>query len=382
LLEWRAHEKYLWQKGLGASIRNKKMLAHPIGVSCLICTYNGASRIAETLGCLARQTGLATIAWEVILVDNASTDDIAEQAQRHWEALGAPAPLHLLREPKPGKQYALETAIGQVRYRYTCIVDDDNRLAADYLRVGLDILEANSQAGILGGPSVATFEGAAPAWFTSFQHCYAVGPQLDRVGGGFLPLADGNIGRNVLWGAGMFVRTAIWHKLRSIGFQSMFSGRLLESSNLTGGEDDELCYLAQLLGYEVWYSSRLHLRHHMVASRLTETYRDRLFYASTRSATRLNAYRNALWGKQEAAVEINLVKDIGYNAIGVAKTLFSRSFVQAIFSSDSVGRMNRWHSLLVMKEAIAHFRQVKNYYRQVLKLKHQVGNTSSSESAV
>jgi glycosyltransferase involved in cell wall biosynthesis len=371
----------LWKKSLGALIRNKKMLAQPIGVSCLICTYNGASRIAETLGCLARQTVLANTAWEVILVDNASTDDTAKQAQRQWEALGAPAPLYLLRESKPGKQHALETAIEQVRYRYTCIVDDDNRLAADYLRVGLDILEANPQAGILGGPNTATFEGAEPAWFTSFQHCYAVGPQLDRVGGRFLPLTDGDIGRNVLWGAGMFVRTAIWHKLRSIGFQSMFSGRLLES-NLTAGEDDELCYIAQLLGYEVWYSSRLHLQHHMVASRLTETYRDRLFYASTRSATRLNAYRNALWGKEEAAVGINLVKDIGYNALGVAKSLFSRSFVQAMFSSNSVERMNQWHSLLVMKEAIAHFRQVKSYYNQVLQLKQQVGNTSPSESAV
>jgi len=361
---------------MDVSVKYKQMLAYPVGVSCLVCTYNGASRLAETLGCLARQTGLATTAWEIILVDNASTDGTAEQAQRQWAALGAPAPLYLLREPKPGKQHALETAIGQVRYRYTCIVDDDNRVAADYLCTGLDILETNPQVGILGGPNVATFEGSEPTWFASFQHCYAAGPQLDRVGGGFMPLADGNIGRNVLWGAGMFVQTAIWHKLRSVGFQSMFSGRLGEA-NLTAGEDDELCYIAQLLGYEVWYSSRLHLQHHMTSNRLTEAYRDRLFYASTRSATRLNAYRNALWGKQGTTLGVNLMKDIGYNALGLAKAVFSRDFVQAVFSSNTIARMNQWHSLLVLKEAVAHFGQVKNYYKQIQQLKRQVNNNSS-----
>ena len=51
------------------------------GISCLICTYNGASRLAETLTCLARQVLPAGTPWEVILVDNASTDATAERAR-------------------------------------------------------------------------------------------------------------------------------------------------------------------------------------------------------------------------------------------------------------------------------------------------------------
>ena len=346
------------------------------GVSCLICTYNGASRLAETLTCLARQVLPAGTPWEVILVDNASTDATVERARQLWHELGSPGPLHLLHEQRPGKQYALETAIAQVQYAYTCIVDDDNRLAPDYLRIGLELLTTHPRIGILGGPNTATFEGAEPAWFSAFQHCYAVGPQLNRIGGSFAPLADGCIGQNVLWGAGMFVQTAIWDSLREIGFQSMFSGRQGEA-NLTAGEDDELCYAAQLLGYEVWYSSRLHLQHHMTAARLTETYRNRLFYASAYSTARLDAYRNALWGKPNGTISTNLLKDISYKALDLAKAVFSWKFAKSFFTNDTLMQMNRLHVATVIKASILHYGQVKAYYQQALKVKQQARAASS-----
>lgn len=346
------------------------MLDEHLGVSFLICTFNGKARISETLACVARQSFPEGVSWEVILVDNASNDGTGELAQQVWKNLGTPAPLQVLQEARPGKQYALQTAISQVQYRVTCIVDDDNRLASDYMQVGLEILENNPHVGILGGPNIATFEGEEPDWFISFQHCYAVGPQLDRVGGGFVPLVDGNIGRNVLWGAGMFVRTALWLELRELKFQSLFSGRQGEA-NLTAGEDDELCYAALLLGYEVWYSSRLQLNHYMAAGRLTDAYRDRLFYASAYSTVRLNAYRNALWGKQGAAVGNNLLKDIGFSIFSVIKNMLSPTAINVALTGNRIVRMNQLHALAVVKDALLHFRQVKNCYRQILRLKHQ-----------
>ena len=346
-----------------------KLTDNPSGISFLVCTYNGAARLAETLSCLARQLTLPDIEWEVILVDNASTDGTTELAQKLWADLGVPVPLHLLRESRPGKQYALETAVNQVRYGYTCIVDDDNRLAADYMRVGWEILEAQPQVGVLGGANTATFEGQEPPWFATFQHCYAVGPQLDRIGGGFIPLADGNTGRNVLWGAGMFVRTALWYKLRELGFQSLFSGRQGEA-NLTAGEDDELCYVAQLVGYEVWYSSRLRLQHHMSAGRLTETYRDRLFYGSSYTTARLNAYRNALWGKP-AAVRTNLLKDTSYVVVDLIKKIVAPAHPVDV-TSRRLASMSKQHSLLATKDILINYRKVKAYYEQVVRLKHQL----------
>ncbi|HEX8327803.1 MAG TPA: glycosyltransferase [Hymenobacter sp.] len=345
---------------------------HSTGVSFLLCTYNGATRIAKTLACIAEQDIPKGLSWEVILVDNASTDGTAESARSIWRALGAPAPLQLLRESRPGKQYALETAIDYVQHSYTCIVDDDNRLAPDYMRTGVAILNAHGQIGVLGGQSTATFEGTEPDWFNAFQHCYAVGPQLDRVGGAFQPMADGNVGRNTLWGAGMFVRTEVWSKLREAGFKSLLVGRLLTHGDLTGGEDDELCFAAQLLGYEVWYSSKLQLHHHMSAGRLTETYRDKLVYASARSANRLNAYRNALWGKEDAAVGANLLKDIGYGAVGILKYVFSPAFLKTGFNTKTIEFMSQRNTLTQLQEKVLHFGRVRKYYEEVLEVKRKL----------
>ena len=50
------------------------MLENELGVSFLLCTYNGAPRLAETLACLAAQETPAGFPWEIIFVDNASTD--------------------------------------------------------------------------------------------------------------------------------------------------------------------------------------------------------------------------------------------------------------------------------------------------------------------
>jgi glycosyltransferase involved in cell wall biosynthesis len=347
-----------------------RILENPVGVSFLLCTYNGATRITETLRCLAKQNTLAEVAWEVIFVDNASTDDTTTLAQQIWIELGYPAPLRLMYEPRPGYKVAMERAIGQIKYRYACIVDDDNRLAEDYLQVGLGILENNPRIGILGGQNTATFESQEPEWFTAFQHCYAVGQPINRAAGSLMPMPDGNVGRNVLWGAGMFVRSRIWTDLQEVGFKSLFTGRQGEK-NLTAGEDDELCYIAQLIGYEVWYSSRLHLQHHMTAGRLTVDYRDRLFYGSARTAARLNAYRNALWGKLNSPISINLHKDTGYLLIGLLKNVASSTFIKSYFTGDYTMRMNQWHTLIAATDIVKHYRLAKNYYKQVLDFKQR-----------
>jgi hypothetical protein len=79
---------------------------------------------------------------------------------------------------------------------------------------------------------------------------------------------------------------------------------------------------------------------------------------------------------------MNLAKDIGYNALNVAKILFSRGFIRAVFASNTTALMNQWHSMLILKEAVAHFGQVKRYYKQVLQLKHQIGGGSTSSESV
>lgn len=355
------------------SVENKDLEQLPVGVSYLVCTYNSAQHIDETLACLARQVAPLGLAWEVILVANACTDGTADQAAARWQRLGAPVPLRLFHEPQPGKNFAVKLAFNQACYRYACIVDDDNRLAPDYLQIGYEILTANPQVAILGGRNTGTFEVPPPDWFLEFQRCFAVGSPMTTTDGGLEQLSQGNIGPNVLWGAGMFVCVKLWQELRELNFQSLFIGRQ-GNKNLTAGEDDEICYVAQLLGYEVWYSPRLNLQHYMVTGRLTRAYRDRLFYSPAWAETRLMAYRSALAKPAATPDEAAqyAIKDLLYRALGVANQVVSWRFLKALGSSDSQFLMGCKRQLLIVCDGARHFRAVQNYYRQVAAFQKKV----------
>lgn len=342
------------------------------GVSFIICTYNSVKRIGETLHCLAKQRVPAGIGWEVVLVDNACTDDTAAEAERCWQALSVPAQLRIFSEARPGKNFAVELAFRQARYQYACIVDDDNRLDADYLQIGYDLLERNPMIGILGGMNTATFDIAPPDWFATYQHCYAVGEQKGYEKGQVKTFEDGNIGRNALWGAGMYIRTSLWHQLQQLQFKSLFIGRQ-GTKNLTAGEDDEICYAIQMLGYEVWYSSKLQLKHHMTAGRLTESYRDRLFYSSVWSQTRIYAYINTLWGKpSKYLITSNLLKDFAYMLKGLANRIFSKDYARALLYRDVLFLMDTKRQLLITYSFIRDINNTKRYYRTVMDFKKRI----------
>jgi GT2 family glycosyltransferase len=59
----------------------------PAGVSVVVCCHNSASRLPTTLHHLAAQEVPRDLGWEVIVVDNASTDRPFVLCRSHaWEA--------------------------------------------------------------------------------------------------------------------------------------------------------------------------------------------------------------------------------------------------------------------------------------------------------
>ena len=56
-------------------------------VSVVLCTYNRAAGLAVVLEELERQTGLERYRWEVLVVDNNSTDGTREVVERKIAAL-------------------------------------------------------------------------------------------------------------------------------------------------------------------------------------------------------------------------------------------------------------------------------------------------------
>src|SRR5947209_4387756 len=152
------------------------------GISVIICCYNSAVRLPETLRHLARQVVPASMPWEVILVNNASTDDTAEAAKKIWTELEATLPLAVVPEPRPGLSYAREKGIAAARYDILVFVDDDNWLDENYVRVAHEKMCGNAAIGVLGGYIKAQCETPAPPWFEPLQAYYAVGKQSRHSG--------------------------------------------------------------------------------------------------------------------------------------------------------------------------------------------------------
>lgn len=256
------------------------------GVSVVICTHNGARRLPEVLSCLARQDAGRDDPFEVIVVDNASEEDIGAAARSNW--LERPAvPLRTVREPRLGLNHARVRGLLEARADLVSFVDDDNLVASDWVRRVREIMMSLPAVGACGGFNEASPEISPPPWFGAFQSVYAAGPQGSAPG-------DVTESRGHLWGAGLTVRKSAWEGLVQRGFRSVLSDRRGEA--LSAGGDTELCLALRLSGWRLWYEPRLRLRHRLSADRLRWSYVRRLCRGDGRSSVALDAYNFAIRG--------------------------------------------------------------------------------------
>src|SRR5579875_3432367 len=228
------------------------------GISVIICCYNSAKRLPETFNYLLKQKIDDKFHWEIIIVDNLSTDNTYEVAKRF--KLNHPyIRIEIVRAEIPGLIAARQKGIETTNYDYILFCDDDNWLDKDYLVTGYKILEHNSKVGAVGGTGRAYFENnEKPYWFDDFEALFAVGKQGDK--SGYVTYTKGYV-----YGAGMFVRKAA---LNNISLEnSVLTGRL--GGKLSSGDDVELCYNIIINGYEIWWDSYLKFQHYISSNRAT-----------------------------------------------------------------------------------------------------------------
>ena len=168
----------------------------------VVPTHNGAPRLGATLAHVAAQRPPAGLAWEVILVDNASTDGTADAALAAWPA-DAPAQLRVVHEHQLGLGHAHARGFAEASGQLVTWVEDDNWIAPDWLELVSRTMEEHPEVGALGGFNEPVCEISPPAWLERFQYAYAAGPQGPARG-------DVTDSRGFLWGAGMTVRKKAW----------------------------------------------------------------------------------------------------------------------------------------------------------------------------
>jgi GT2 family glycosyltransferase len=111
-------------------------------VSVIVCTHNGERTLSQ---CLERLRGLAYPDFEVIVVDDGSTDGSADIARAHGATL--------VQTEHRGLSFARNAGVERATGEVVAFLDDDAYPDPDWLHYVAAALRANGHAGV-GGPNI------------------------------------------------------------------------------------------------------------------------------------------------------------------------------------------------------------------------------------
>ena len=165
-----------------------------------ICTRNRAALLRRTLDSMSRVTVPGVVIWEVLVIDNDSSDATPDVVA-HFAAL---MPVRRIVEPRVGLSSARNAAVRAARGQYIIWADDDVIVETQWLAAYVRAFERWPDAVFFGGPIAPLFEGAPPPWLM---------PALGQVGNAYAARDLGDEERTLdgwtlPYGANMAIRAA------------------------------------------------------------------------------------------------------------------------------------------------------------------------------
>jgi glycosyltransferase involved in cell wall biosynthesis len=133
-------------------------------VTVAICTWNRAPLLDKTLTSLASLIIPENVSWELLIVNNASTDGTSDVVQKHVQTRRLP--LQLLHQPKSGVSYARNMAHEASRGDFHLWTDDDVIVDEHWMRELLTTFN-RTNADIVYGKVEPWWQTGPPRWFTS-----------------------------------------------------------------------------------------------------------------------------------------------------------------------------------------------------------------------
>jgi glycosyltransferase involved in cell wall biosynthesis len=135
-------------------------------LTVVICTYNRARRLAETLRSLTLASSPLHHQLEILVVANACTDDTDRVVKEYALRL----PLRIVVEPKPGLSHARNAGLREARGDYILWTDDDVRVHVDWLTAYERAILKWPGTTVFGGTIIPIFEGGPPLWLAGTVH--------------------------------------------------------------------------------------------------------------------------------------------------------------------------------------------------------------------
>ena len=136
-------------------------------ISLVICTYNRCRYLPEALESIRKQN-LPAEKFELIIVDNNSTDDTAAIVKEFISQHPA-MNLHYCFEANKGLSFARNRGIQEAKAPIVNYVDDDAILSEGYLEAMISFFANHPNASGAGGKVIPKYEeGREPAWMSKY----------------------------------------------------------------------------------------------------------------------------------------------------------------------------------------------------------------------
>lgn len=247
-------------------------------LTAIVCTYNRSALLGESLARILAQRGEG-LRYEVIVVDNNSTDDTRQVIERF--AASSQHPLRYLCERQQGVSYARNAGIAASRAPVLAFFDDDVLVADDWLIEIKRALAAHKDIDYVGGKVLPRWASEPPVWLVA-ENWAPIAAQ-DYGDAPFVIDAGTNVG---LISANLAIRR------RALDEVGWFRPELQRVRDGIGSmEDHELLERLARAGKRGLYAPQIVVRADVPTARMTRGYHRRWhrghgkFYAISRSAS-------------------------------------------------------------------------------------------------
>ncbi len=259
-----------------------------------IPTYNGETRLPEVLKKLKLQTNTQNFSWEVIVVDNNSTDRTAKVVADYQANWPKSIPLKYAFAPKQGAAFARQRAVEKARGEFIGFLDDDNLPEPEWVAQAYTFGKNNPKVGAFGSQIHGEFfeqnsESELPENFKQIACFLAI---IER---GSKPHLYEPKKKMLPPGAGVVVRKQAWEENVPKKLFLHFTGHSKKAG--LACEDLEALINIQQGGWEIWYNPAMVVYHKIPNSRLKRDYLLSLLRCSALSRNHLRMMTLKGWQK-------------------------------------------------------------------------------------
>jgi glycosyltransferase involved in cell wall biosynthesis len=236
-----------------------------IDITVAICTYNGEKRLPDVLERLRSQINIEPISWEIVVIDNNSTDDTAKIIQKYQSDWHKAYPIQYYFEPEQGLAFARQRAVKEAKGTFVGFLDDDNLPSPNWVAAAYTFGQAYPKAGAYGSKINGSFEIEPPENFSRIARFLAIGGGKKTT---CYTSYEHSYKRVMPAGAGLVIRKQAW--INSVPERLLLQGQL--GTYRLGGDDIEALLHIRSAGWEIWYNPEMCIEHRIPKQRLEREY--------------------------------------------------------------------------------------------------------------